>query len=1014
MSFRRFAFVILLCVAFFSMLSAQMTRQSGAIIGTVTDNEGNALPGVTVTAISPALIGSVSDVTSGSGSFRLINLPPGTYEITAVLSGFKSVKRDGILVQVGQTYTVNLITEASALSEEITITGSAPVVDVQSSKVGIVVSSELLQKLPLNRSIGGLFNTVAGSAASIGAYSGSVHGANSGSTAYEIDGVNGEDPTTGGMQISPQYDSMEEIEITTGGLSAQVGASGGSFIQVVTKSGGNAFHGQAQVYYTDKSLSQNLFTNEELTSMGRAKPALPVYDLDLSGSLGGPIIKDKLWFYGTMARMGNKYLTPFEPTTINGVFYPQYDRLTTTYAPFLKLTTQLSRNMRFFVMFNGTFTKGIYGYGSRNTLDRTFDSDSKKMAATGELSWTLGSNTFVNFRGAYNNSDWALTAKPESRNNVGYIDGYTGYQWNSINDNESYMIRRTVQGSARLTHYMDDLLGGKHEFGAGVEYIYMFDRYAFARGNPLAIQLYDGDIYYHRGNGDTDPALGNGVITLANMGTQEGDTVKDLPGNRMSAYIQDSFTLKNRLTINVGARYDKYWGGFGGGTTTGSQGLSFKVGEEMAKVIGFNPYAPGTFDPFRKTMDFGVISPRAGISYDLFGNGKTAIKVSYGRFYEAMPVMWFSAAQPNIQAIYEYNWFDLNGNMVTDDPGIDRYEPSGGYGQFTRTEEAYLRDQVASKGDPYALKAPYNNEFILSLSHELAKNVAVKLQYINKRGYGDHADVYYDRSTEKYWFSLQDAPAGTWVPFTTTVPGVGEWPTKEVTVYYRSNNAPESFWRSISNPYSKRQYNGVELTFDKRYANGWALGGSVTYSTLKSINPGEPNAFVNGYGYDKNDVPLAIKLYGTFTLPGDFIASFFYRHLEGGTLSYGRNFWDNVMDVTIIAPDNWAAANNVSPYFNEATVMLEPAGTHRGPSYDNIDFRAEKTLRLKFGTVSIFADIFNLLGNRTVNVGQNVGGVWRPDAPGVSSGTRTYDYNYKRITSVTGMRTFKLSARITF
>ena len=295
---RRFLGAVFLFLILASALTAQGSRQTGVIKGILTDAGGTPLPGANVVAESPVLMGTVASVTDANGAYRLINLPPGTYTITAGLPGFKTVKQTGVLVQVGQTFTVNLTTDASTMNEEITVTGTAPVVDVQSNKITSVITTELLKKLPLNRSINGLFNITAGSAGTIAAYSGSIHGANSGSTAYEIDGVNGESPTTGGDADSTRsIESIEEIEIATGGLPAQVGASGGSFISVVTKSGGNEFHGQAQTYYTAKGLNQMLFTNEELVSLGRTKPAFAKYDVDGSGSLGGPIIKDKLWFY---------------------------------------------------------------------------------------------------------------------------------------------------------------------------------------------------------------------------------------------------------------------------------------------------------------------------------------------------------------------------------------------------------------------------------------------------------------------------------------------------------------------------------------------------------------------------------------------------------------------------------------------------------------------------------------------------------------------------------------------
>ncbi len=1012
--------IIILCLGFLvtTALNAQVARQNGVIKGIVSDKQNIALPGVKVSAQSPALMGEVWSITDDNGYYRLVNLPPGAYTITAELEGYKTVKRTDIVVQVGQTYTVPLVTEMSELREAVTVVGTPPVVDLQSNKVSNVVSGELLRNLPLSRSITNLFNITPGASGAVAAYSGSIHGANSGSTAYEIDGVNGESPTTGGIQISPQYESVEEIEISTGGLPAQVGASGGSFISVVTKAGGNEFHGQAQTYYTAKGLNQMLFTDEELASMKKSKPAFAKYDVDASASLGGPIIKDKFWFFGTLDFAQNEYTLAFDPVTLEGKTYTAYTNPTKTWSPFLKLTTQINKDMRLFVMFNGSYSTSLYYPGYYQTYDRTINSNAKRTALAGELNWTLGANTYVNIRGAYNDFNWSLTAQPESRNNIGKVDWYTGYEWNGMNSEEQYTIRRGETASARLTHFLDNVLGGNHEIGAGAEYVYSFDRLTVARGNPLNMIYYDGNPYYYQALGYDRDTYGDGLIQLANQGPNEGDSTKDLPGNRLSGYLQDAFTLNNRLTINLGARLDWYWGGFGGATSTGTatDGLAYKVGQVMEQTIGWNPYAAMEWDPIRKTMDFAAISPRIGASYDLFGDGKTALKLSYGRFYEAMPVMWFSNAQASIQSNYYYNWWDNNNNGVCDDPGVDTYVPSDGYWQFVEQDEAALRQLVAGKGEQYQLKAPYNNELIVSLSHELAKNLSVKLQYVNKVGYRDHWDTMYNTATKEYLNSLEDAPTGFWVPFTTTVPATGDWDQQTVTIYIPTNDYDwdNVVWRQASNPYSKRRYNGIELTFDKRYANGWALGGSVTYSQAKTKTAWDPNDSVNGWGADINDIPLTIKVYGSFKLPLKLVGSFIYRHLEGGPLNYSGNFWDKTYDVYISPPASWLEANNCVTWYGAVGVMLEPNGTHRKASYDNVDFRLEKEFKFKFGTVSIFADIFNLLGNKYVNVGLCPGGTWYPDAENTTSGTRELDYNYNRITSVTGVRTFKLSARITF
>ncbi|HOW84796.1 MAG TPA: TonB-dependent receptor [Candidatus Aminicenantes bacterium] len=1018
MKSRKLLAVVLTSLLLVPFLAAQVSRQTGVIRGTLTDMAGAPLPGANIVATSPGLMGSVSAVTDATGVYRLVNLPPGTYTLTAAMPSFKTVKKTGVQVSVGQTYTVNLQTEESALSEEVTVTGAAPVVDVESNKVTSVISTELLQNLPLNRSINNLFNITAGSAGTIGSYSGSIHGANSGSTAYEIDGVNGESPTTGGMQISPQYESIEEIEIATAGLPAQVGASGGSFISVVTKSGGNTFHGQAQAYYTAKGLNQMLFTNEELASLGRSKPAFAKYDIDGSFSLGGPIIKDRIWFFSTLDYRQNEYTLNNVPVTLEGTSYDTFTNPTKTYAPFVKLTTQLNKDMRLFFMFNGSFTKNLYYPSYYQVFESTTASKSNSMAVTANLNWMFGPNTYLDVRGGYNNLDWSLTSQPDSRLNPTKIDDYTGYVWSNKDGEEQYTIRRGETVSARLTHFLDNVLGGNHELGAGVEYVYSFDRLTVARGNPLTMHYYDGDSYAYAAQGMDRAIYGDGYIQLSNMGPNEGDSTKDLPGNRFGAYIQDSLSIKNRLTINIGLRYDNYWGGFGGATSTGTatDGLAYKMGEFVAETIGWNPYAAMTWDAMRKTMQTSALSPRIGLSYDLFGNGKTALKISWGRYYEAMPVMWFSNAQASIQQNYAFNWWDDNGNHIPDDPGVDTYAPTDGYWSFVEQDLPALRQLVAGKGEQYQLKAPWNNELVVSLSHELTKNLSVKLQYVNKLGRRDHWDTMYDTATRTYLSSLQDAPAGFWVPFTTTVPAVGDWDEATVTVYVPTNdyNWDNVVYRQASNPYSKRLYNGIEMTFDKRYANGWALGGSITLAKSKSITPYDPNYAVNGWGADINDIPLAIKLFGSFRIPLGFVGSFIYRHLEGGPLNYGGSFWDKSMDVSVYVPDSWLAEHNCVTWYNWIGVQLAPNGTHRQASWDNIDFRLEKQFKFNFGTVAVFADIFNLLGNKYVYSGLNPSGVWYPDDENTSSGTRVVDSYYQRVTSVSGVRIFKLSARVSF
>jgi outer membrane receptor protein involved in Fe transport len=1005
--------LVILCLGLIAAtaLNAQVTRLSGTIKGIVSDNAGIVLPGVKVSAQSSALMGEIWSVTDDNGYYRLVNLPPGVYTITAELEGFKTAKRTDIKVEVGQTYTVQLTTEMTQVKEEITVTGTPPLVDLQSNKMTSVISNELLKNLPLSRDLTKMSAFIPGTVDNVlGPYSGMIHGGNTGATAYEIDGVNGESATTGGMQNSPQFESVEEIEISTGGLSAQVGATGGSFVSVVTKSGGNEFHGQAQFYYTAKDLNNVLFTDDELSAFGISKPDFAKYDWTGSASLGGPIIKDRLWFYGTLEYAKSEYALSFLPFSVGGVSYEAYSNPAKTLKPFFKLTGQINKDMRMFVMYNRSTTKNLANTGRNIAYEATQDSDYTLDAASAELNWTLGANSYVNVRGGFSGSYRETVAHSDVRDNVSNVDDYNGRQWGNVPGDEQYTTRKTpFTGSIRLTHYLDNVLGGNHEIGAGIEYLYQFDRLPVTRGNAQIHHWYDGNPYGNVARGYDRDAKGDSTIVFGVLPYNKGDATKDLRGYRVSGYLQDAWTINNRLTVNLGARYDWYWGGFGGGGSTGlgTDTLAYQLGQALIPDLGYNPYAEFSVQAIKKAMDFKSISPRVGVSYDLFGDGKTAIKASYGRYYEAMPVMWFHRIQSDIQAYYNFYWWDDNGNAIADSG--DTFKPTNLY-QFTKQDPEILKWGVAGKdAGKFELKAPYNNELIFSISHELAKNLSAKAQYVFHNTFRDHTMGNYSISTGQHLSSVEDAP-GLWVAKQVTIPAYGDYPAYTTTLYYAKNGAfwDSVMWQQFTSPYSKRTYNGLELTIDKRYANGWALGGSLTISRTKSTEDTEwgelnPNN-VNLFDISPLDVPVIATIYGSFQLPLGFIGSFIYRHEEGRPID--NSIW-------VYCGDDWTVANNIQPGdYQWAYCRMESLGTRRGPSYDNIDLRLEKEFKFKFGTLSVFADVFNLLGRRNLDYGYMPGGDYNSE-----TGERNTNWNYGQVTGIlsnTGIRTFKLSARVTF
>jgi hypothetical protein len=249
------------------------------------------------------------------------------------------------------------------------------------------------------------------------------------------------------------------------------------------------------------------------------------------------------------------------------------------------------------------------------------------------------------------------------------------------------------------------------------------------------------------------------------------------------------------------------------------------------------------------------------------------------------------------------------------------------------------------------------------------------------------------------------------------VPAYGNFPAVDVTVYYLKADHPEEFYRKTNLPDDmlKHRYHSFELSFDKRFSNGWSLGGSFVYTDLKGnleYNSGsiltafaDPNYLVNSYGGLIASVPIVIKLFGSVTLPQKFILSFFFDHIDGN--GWGRN-------VNVVAPLAWRQANNIYQFDPSNSVILEPSGTRKNQSSETLDLRVEKEFSFgRHGKLGVFCDIFNLLGFHSFSANVNPGGTWNPNAENSTSGKFTPSkIGFNTITG--GVRTFKFSARYTF
>ncbi len=1016
--------VFILALAMASLAFAQ--RQTGSISGKVIDKEGNPLPGATVSISGPALMGTSSYVTSDTGIFRFPSLLPGEYEIRAEMPGFKTLIRKGLIVSVGKTTEVTLELEVAAVEEEITVTAASPVVDVESSKVSVNYSAQFLASIPMNRDLYDIQNSVPGAISESVEYrrTSSILGGTVRSQLYALDGVPLNDPATFYSMANINVDVYEEIEFEVGAHPAEVGQTDSTYINIVSKSGGNKFSGGGTVYYINKSFNQDLFTTEQITALGVNPPEKFKDSKDFSANLGGPIIQDRLWFFINGRRYtwdrANPGNAEIRMANLGLPTAGHYDYNHQEWMGFAKLTFQATKNLRYMGMLHWNHIyEPVYqnsGGGSTDYSQTEIWDHENTYTTTHQVNWVLDQNTFLDMRGTY---VWRHFPIPSREQNAPtYYDRVQNVYWGASPYSDDY-IRKKILASASITRFQDDFLGASHEFKAGAEFEQSEYHRDWWRGNPYYAYYYDyskDNRYYY------STTARQGRLRIRYCPPKKGMWDVQDHVRRFSGYAQDSVTT-GRLALNLGLRLDysfqyepeqsrpelRYESGhpFMNPSLAPNALLEALIAQWHAEIGPVSPWDPLT-TPYKKVVEFFTLSPRLGIVYDLFGDAKTALKLSYARYYEPVWSAKYNGGQIfGAGSIDSYRWNDLNKNNMMDLPPIDTY-----------TISSYPTQDPNYTYYPEDLKAPYMDEILTGVEHELVKDFKLGLQFVWKQ----NKNIVEDIDVNNGYDVNKKLPNGelVWIPFTFIDPGWdGKWGTsddKQLTVYGLNKNAPVPTWFGSNPPEAKRKYWAVVLTFDKRMSNRWQLKGSIVYSSFKgnaeatySPTEGEsamfdnPNTLINAYGPLWFDRPLQIKIMGTYILPHDIILSAYVVHQSGSP-------WCRTIARVYFAPE--IAALVQSTYVG---VNADPPGTERNRPYTNMDLRVEKSFSLGgFVRLNIYADVFNLAGYSGINVNDNPAPYLRFDRPPLDASDYQVGSTYKNITSVYGVRSFRLGARVSF
>ncbi len=589
-------FVFAILIFLFGAVAFSQIRESGTIHGNITDEQGNPLPGVAVKLSGTNMIGGEKFYTTNkNGYYRFPSIPPGPYTVSADIDGFQKQIRQGIRLNANMSLTVDFKLEQTVVKEEIIVRANPPTIDVKSAQAGTATfSTELIQTLPGKPTLRELFSMAPGT----NNYTSYGSGYSTPNT-FQLDGVSVTDPNSGINNFMIDTNVIEEATFQGLGMPAEFGEASGAVLTAVTKSGSNKLSGLADFRYNGGSWnSQNLgsFAKSEFLDPATKDKKVKVGNLgDISGQVGGKIIRDKLWFFlsggyndHTEHRLGT--------TAVTKNFVPK---------AFTKLTYQLNKSNKFNVSFKYT-NDGWDNLYADATMPPGIDMNVSAPGYFTAASWTsiLSPTTYLDIKAGLNlmKNDMVPTAGMDT---PGHLDLFYGTR--SVNvDNYSKMTGRTFHLSAHLSHYIPYFIKGSHDIAIGAEI--QRDYCMIASGMPGGESYYD-----YKGQ----PFQKN-TMSESRLDHYFGPIV---------GFFQDTWSVTKRLTLNVGLRYDN---------------LYYKIPSPLAGVVYKND----------------ALAPRLGLTYDLFGDRKNIFKLYYGHLVQKVRRDQFAFMETKSAGYGQYLWID--------------------------------------------------------------------------------------------------------------------------------------------------------------------------------------------------------------------------------------------------------------------------------------------------------------------------------------------------------------------
>jgi hypothetical protein len=913
-------------------------QTTGTIEGTVSDSNGGSLPGVSVDIRSPALLGTRSVVTDASGRYKFPAIPPGVYTVSAALSGFTKAEKTNVRVPLGGTATV-AITISVSIKEEVVVTGEAPVVDTTSTTAGTAYTAAVMNKLPLGRNYADVVRQQPGVQEDNGETQGrslalSVYGSTSAENLFLIDGVNTTNVIKGmqGKAINSEF--VEEVEVKTGGYQAEYGRNTGGVVNVITKQGGNEFHGGVFGYFDNASTraKDKVESTPDYSQAGDVQLSndFPKNTrLEGGASLGGYFVKDRVWFFGAYNKTSTDRTTRPLDGDVKGQEFPQeFDG--DMYSAKLTFRLGPATDIQATVFADPQTNSGSLVNAPTSSDPNSYDG----VRDVGGTDYALKVNQLIGTWGLFSvqggrHADSFLTTVPnllrtvDRTANVLYgdplvVSGGPASVFGPTVNNES--TRDQIRGSLSL--FM-----GKHEVKVGGDYQKEITTGATYYPGGSQTQIYPCRPGVTNYNCDlskapfADTAAGRIQVYYQHRfytpsGTDLNPLVQsafEVPNKLFSVYVQDEWKVLSNLVVNAGIRYDDQK------VYKGDNTLAFDLKNQW--------------------------SPRLGFSWDFLNDGSSKLYGSVGRFHYATPtdlnVRVFTA---NTQ-VYNSNY---SASSLDQDPAAPR---------------ARLIQVGSVEGEPIdpGMKASYQDEFTIGVEKAIDSTFSLGVKYTNRslgRTIEDRCDL--DASDPLNNFNScalfnpgSDGPAASGQVATCNNTGNPTDPT-----------AGECTSPGVAVGDAKRKFQGFELVARKRIGEAFWAQASYLYSKLEGnysgairtetgqTDPGINADFdyyqfnTNAYGRLDLDRPHQFRFGGSYTAPFGLQAGLGF-YVRSGT-PYGKSGWFN-------------------DFYPSELYLIQRNSAGRTPTEWDADFSMSYDWKLGAVTITPQVFVYSVFNNQIIN-----------------------------------------------